>query len=59
MAWNITFGLIMMITTFGWSTTKGMIKESRKEAKQKRSLSDLEKEDEPGSGGAGAGNVPA
>jgi hypothetical protein len=36
-----------------------MIKESRKEAKQKRSLSDLEKEDEPSGGGAGAGNVPA
>ena len=48
MAWNITFGLIMMVTTFGWSTTKGMIQESRKEAKQKRSLSDLEKQDEPG-----------
>ena len=59
MAWNIIFGLIMMVTTFGWSTTKGMIKESRKEAKQKRSLSDLEQEDEPGSGGTGAGNVPA
>jgi hypothetical protein len=52
MAWNITFGLIMMITTFGWSTTKGMIKESRKEAKQKRSLSDLEQEDEPDAAGA-------
>ena len=54
MAWNITFGLIMMISTFGWSTTKGMIQESRKEAKQKRSLSDLEKEDEPDAAGADA-----
>ena len=44
----------MMIITFGWSTTKGMIQESRKEAKQKRSLSDLEKEDEPGAAGAEA-----
>ncbi len=49
----------MMVSTFGWSTTKGMIKESRKEAKQKWSLSDLEQEDELDSGGAGAGNVPA
>jgi len=54
MAWNITFGLIMMISTFGWSTTKGMIQESRKEAQQKRSLSDLEKEDEPDAAGADA-----
>jgi hypothetical protein len=52
MAWNITFGLTMMISTFGWSTTKGMIQQSRKEAKQKRSLSDLEQEDEPGAAAA-------
>ena len=49
----------MMVSTFGWSTTKGMIEERRREVRQKRSLSDLEQEDEPDSGGAGAGNVPA
>jgi uncharacterized membrane protein YbhN (UPF0104 family) len=49
-AWNITFGLILMATTFGWSATKDLIRESRKGSKEKRSLSDLEKEDaaEPG-----------
>jgi hypothetical protein len=52
-------GLIMMVSTFGWSTTKGMIEERRREVRQKRSLSDLEQEGEPDSGGAGAGNVPA
>jgi hypothetical protein len=31
-----------------------MIQESRKEAKQKRSLSDLEKEDDPDAAGADA-----
>jgi uncharacterized membrane protein YbhN (UPF0104 family) len=45
-AWNITFGLVAMASTFGWSATKDMISESRKKSKEKRSLSDLEKEDE-------------
>jgi uncharacterized membrane protein YbhN (UPF0104 family) len=48
-AWNITFGLAAMASTFGWSATKDMIRESRKKSKEKRSLSDLEKEDEPDS----------
>jgi len=50
-AWNITFGLAAMASTFGWSATKDMVRESRKKSKEKRSLSDLEKEDEaePGS----------
>jgi hypothetical protein len=38
-----------MASTFGWSATKDMIRESRKKSKEKRSLSDLEKEDEPDS----------
>jgi uncharacterized membrane protein YbhN (UPF0104 family) len=46
-AWNIAFGLVLMATTFGWSATKDLVRESRKESKEKRSLSDLEKEDEP------------
>jgi uncharacterized membrane protein YbhN (UPF0104 family) len=48
-AWNITFGLVAMASTFGWSATRDMVRESRKKSKEKRSLSDLEKEDEPGS----------
>jgi uncharacterized membrane protein YbhN (UPF0104 family) len=48
-AWNITFGLAAMASTFGWSATKDMVRESRKKSKEKRSLSDLEKEDEPSS----------
>ncbi|HSD04034.1 MAG TPA: lysylphosphatidylglycerol synthase domain-containing protein [Gaiellales bacterium] len=44
-AWNITFGLVAMASTFGWSATKDMISESRKKSKEKRSLSDLEAED--------------
>jgi uncharacterized membrane protein YbhN (UPF0104 family) len=46
-AWNITFGLVAMASTFGWSATKDMVRESRKKSKEKRSLSDLEKEDDP------------
>jgi uncharacterized membrane protein YbhN (UPF0104 family) len=46
-AWNIAFGLVLMATTFGWSATKDLVRESRKQSKEKRSLSDLEKEDEP------------
>ena len=34
MAWNITFGLVMMATTFGWSTTRDLIRSSREKAKQ-------------------------
>jgi uncharacterized membrane protein YbhN (UPF0104 family) len=45
-AWNITFGLVAMASTFGWSATKDMIGESRRKSKEKRSLSDLEKEEE-------------
>jgi len=45
-AWNITFGLVAMASTFGWSATKDMVRESRKKSKEKRSLSDLEKEDD-------------
>ena len=45
-AWNITFGLVAMASTFGWSATKDMVRESRQKSKQKRSLSDLEKEDD-------------
>jgi hypothetical protein len=45
MAWNITFGLILMATTFGWSTTKDLVRESRKHKGEKRSLSDLAEED--------------
>lgn len=45
-AWNITFGLIAMASTFGWSATKDMIGESRARSKEKRSLGDLEKQDE-------------
>ncbi len=47
-AWNITFGLVAMASTFGWSATKDMISESRQKSKEKRSLSDLEEEDEAG-----------
>jgi hypothetical protein len=46
-AWNIAFGLVLMATTFGWSATKDLVRESRKRSKEDRSLSDLEKEDEP------------
>jgi uncharacterized membrane protein YbhN (UPF0104 family) len=46
-AWNIAFGLVLMATTFGWSATKDLVRESRKQSKEKRSLSDLEKKDEP------------
>ncbi len=53
MAWNITFGLVFMASTFGWSATKDMVRESRKGSKEKRSLSDLEKQDE-----VDAGEVP-
>ena len=49
-AWNITFGLVAMASTFGWSATKDMVRESRKKSKEKRSLSDLEKEDDPQDG---------
>jgi uncharacterized membrane protein YbhN (UPF0104 family) len=45
MAWNITFGLVLMATTFGWSTTREMVRESRKKKGEKRSLSDLEELD--------------
>ena len=45
-AWNITFGLVAMASTFGWSATKDMVRESRKKSKEKRSLSDLEAEDQ-------------
>jgi uncharacterized membrane protein YbhN (UPF0104 family) len=45
-AWNITFGLVLMATTFGWSSTRELISESRKGSKEKRSLSDLAKQDE-------------
>jgi len=50
-AWNIVFGVVLMATTFGWSATRDMIRESRKSSKEKRSLSDLAKEDDtpPGS----------
>ena len=26
MAWNITFGLVFMASTFGWSATKDMVR---------------------------------
>ena len=45
MAWNITFGLVLMATTFGWSTTREMVRESRKKKGEKRSLSDLKELD--------------
>jgi len=47
MAWNITFGLVLMATTFGWSTTRDMVRESRKQRHEKRSLSDLKELDAP------------
>jgi hypothetical protein len=53
MAWNITFGLVFMASTFGWSATKDMVRESREGSKEKRSLRDLEKQDE-----VDAGEVP-
>jgi uncharacterized membrane protein YbhN (UPF0104 family) len=50
-AWHIVFGVVLMATTFGWSATRDMIRESREGSKEKRSLSDLAKEDDapPGS----------
>jgi len=37
---------IVNVVAFGWSATKDMVRESRKKSKEKRSLSDLEKEDD-------------
>jgi uncharacterized membrane protein YbhN (UPF0104 family) len=44
MAWNIVFGLAMMATTFGWSTTRDLIRSSRKKSKE-GGLRALEEED--------------
>ena len=44
MAWNIVFGLTMMATTFGWSTTRDLIRSSREKSKQ-GGIKALEEED--------------
>ena len=44
MAWNIVFGLAMMATTFGWSTTRDLIRSSREKSKQ-GGIKALEEED--------------
>ena len=44
MASNIVFGLTMMASTFGWSTTRDLIRSSREKSKQ-GGIKALEEED--------------